>query len=241
MTPALPTAVLFDMDDTVVAFDTVGDRVWESLCNACAPTIDGVTPERMLAAVQAERRWYWSDPVRHRIGRMDFDKSRLDVVTGALSRLGVESPALARELADAYEAQRDEGIRPFDGALETLSELKARGVRLGLVTNGNGPYQRRKVERFGLARYFDGVLIEGEFGLGKPDERVYRHALAELGAEPTEAWMVGDNLEWEVAAPQRLGMYGVWVDSKRTGLPSSTTVRPDRIILSLPELLEGLP
>jgi putative hydrolase of the HAD superfamily len=49
--------------------------------------------------------------------------------------------------------------------------------------------------------------------------------------------MVGDNLEWEVAAPQRLGIFSIWMDGRRQGLPESTAVRPDRIINALPELM----
>jgi putative hydrolase of the HAD superfamily len=49
--------------------------------------------------------------------------------------------------------------------------------------------------------------------------------------------MVGDHLEWEVAAPQRLGIYAVWHDHLGDGLPAGTTVRPDRIIRNLSELL----
>jgi putative hydrolase of the HAD superfamily len=48
--------------------------------------------------------------------------------------------------------------------------------------------------------------------------------------------MVGDNLEWDVAGPQRLGLSGVWIDRRGTGLPGDTTVRPDRIIGDLGEL-----
>jgi putative hydrolase of the HAD superfamily len=58
-----------------------------------------------------------------------------------------------------------------------------------------------------------------------------------LGVEPGETWMVGDNLEWEIAAPQRLGIYAVWFDAYRIGLPPNCAVQPDRIIHSLPELL----
>jgi putative hydrolase of the HAD superfamily len=54
---------------------------------------------------------------------------------------------------------------------------------------------------------------------------------------PDEAWMIGDHLEWEVAAPQRLGIVGIWVDVLGEGLPDSSTVRPDRIIRKLSELL----
>jgi putative hydrolase of the HAD superfamily len=48
--------------------------------------------------------------------------------------------------------------------------------------------------------------------------------------------MVGDNLEWDVAAPQRLGIYGIWVDRGGAGIPPGNGVRPDRIVRSLSEL-----
>ena len=97
--------------------------------------------------------------------------------------------------------------------------------------------QRGKISRFSLAPFFEWILVEGEFGAGKPDERVYRHVLDGLGVAPGEAWMVGDHLEWDVAAPQRLGVTGIWVDTAGLGLPGSSPVRPDRIIRALPELL----
>jgi putative hydrolase of the HAD superfamily len=48
---------------------------------------------------------------------------------------------------------------------------------------------------------------------------------------------VGDNLEWDVAAPQRLGIAGIWLDVAGAGLPPASLVHPDRIIRSLTELL----
>jgi putative hydrolase of the HAD superfamily len=49
--------------------------------------------------------------------------------------------------------------------------------------------------------------------------------------------MVGDNLEWEIVAPQRLGIYAIWHDGYGVGLPSDCPIRPDRIICRLSELL----
>ena len=87
-----------------------------------------------------------------------------------------------------------------------------RGVRLALVTNGAGETQRAKIERFDLGHRFHHIQIEGEFGQGKPELAVYRHALERLGCDACDAWMVGDNYEWEVVAPQKLGMCGIWYD-----------------------------
>jgi putative hydrolase of the HAD superfamily len=48
--------------------------------------------------------------------------------------------------------------------------------------------------------------------------------------------MVGDNLEWDVGGPQKLGIVGIWIDAKGQGVPAASAVRPDRIIRSLSEL-----
>ena len=74
-------------------------------------------------------------------------------------------------------------------------------------------------------------------GFGKPEPQAYLHAMDTLGVTPEECWMVGDNLEWEVTAPQRLGIYAIWHDHLGVGLPLGSAIKPDRIICSLSELL----
>jgi putative hydrolase of the HAD superfamily len=110
-------------------------------------------------------------------------------------------------------------------------------VRLALITNGAAEPQRAKVIRFALAERFDHIQIEGEHGFGKPEERAYTHAMDVLGVGPQATWMVGDNLEWEIVAPQRLGIYAIWYDGYGAGLPPDCQIRPNRIIRSLPALL----
>src|SRR5438309_12069001 len=92
-------------------------------------------------------------------------------------------------------------MRLFPDAVESLEHFRRRGVSLALVTNGDASLQRDKGERLGLARFFDVILIEGEFGVGKPEEIVYRHVLQALDTAPEEAWMAGDHLEFDVDAP----------------------------------------
>jgi hypothetical protein len=54
--------------------------------------------------------------------------------------------------------------------------------------------------------------------------------MEKLGVGPQETWMVGDNLEWEVVSPQRLGIHVIWHDGYGVGLPPDSPIRPDRII-----------
>ncbi len=66
---------------------------------------------------------------------------------------------------------------------------------------------------------------------------MYEGAIVVLGSTPEETWCVGDNIEWKVAGPQRLGIHAVWVKRSGAGVPADTDIAPDRNIRSLAELL----
>ncbi len=238
----LPPALLIDLDDTILDDSSGTEAAWMAACIEAARRLPVLDVVRLREAIEQTRTWYWADPARHREGRLDLLASRRLIIRRAIACFGVEPAAcdaLATELAELVHARREAAICPLPGAVETLVALRERGVRLALITNGAGPSQRAKIERFALAPHFEIILIEGENPWGKPNERVYHAALQALGVAPAEAWMVGDNLEWEVAVPQRLGMRGIWLDRMGAGLPASSTVQPDRIIRSLAELLDG--
>jgi len=237
MVRRFPKAILLDLDDTILAFSDSADPCWRRVCEKFAPQIEGLTAGDLFSAIEESRSWFWEDPERHRRGRLDLDKARREIVVGAFLRLNINAQDLAIGIADSYTSEREETVQPFPGAIDTLHHLTDQGILLGLITNGNAASQRRKIDQFGLGPYFDVILIEGEFGVGKPDERVYLHVLEQLNVKPEEAWMIGDNLEWDVEAPQRLGIFSIWVDFEGKGLPESSRVCPDRIIQSLTELI----
>lgn len=235
---ALPRAILFDLDDTIISAGPRG-LLLRSLAEEIAHLLP-MPPQEAARRLEATNRDFWSDEERHRVWRFRLEEARIAIIERVFESWRHEAPGLtpqvAREFGAKFHRLREENAC-FPGAVETIDELKARGVLLALVTNGAAAAQRAKVARFDLARRFDHVQIEGEAGFGKPEERAYRHALKALGVEAHEAWMVGDNLEWEVAAPQRLGIFAIWHDHLRQGLPPDSLVRPDRIICSLTELL----
>lgn len=237
--PTLPPAIFLDLDDTILAFDAGANRCWRLVCDRFTAELDGVSPQQLFDAIDESRTWAWSDPGRHRENRLNLTKTRRQIVSRAFEKLNVSRSSLVDQIADAYIEARTDSIEPFPGAIEAVQSLRSCGVLLALLTNGDGAEQRRKVEKFGLGPIFDHIHIEGEHGFGKPDERVYRYALRALNATPADTWMVGDNLEWEVAVPQSLGIYSIWIDAARNGLPTDTDVKPNRIIHSLTELVES--
>jgi len=233
-----PKAILFDLDDTLISFDGVSVPVWQA---CCAETVARfhlpVSPQALWDAVRARKDWFWSDPERHRIGRLDNGAAQRGIVADAMAGLGLEDTEAAHFLADSYAIKRQEAVCLFPRSLETLAVLRTRGVRLALLTNGTAGEQRRKIERFGLEPYFERILIEGELGFGKPDRRFFLLALEQMGLLPREAWMVGDNLSWEIVPARELGLTAIWNDWRGAGLPEGSTARPHRIIRDVGELL----
>lgn len=234
--PVLPQAILLDLDDTIVDDSGGVINCWRDACLSHRSTMNGLDPETVFVAIDRIREWYWSDPERHRIGRLNLAWARVEVVRHALAEIGVEDPVLARRIGDTYHTLRDRSIAPIDNAVATVAWLRQRGCKLALLTNGGSRGQRDKIERFELAPLFDVILIEGEVGFGKPDPRIYTRALNDLDVAPDQAWMIGDNLEWDVAGPQREGIAGVWIDARGRGVPAGHPVRPDRIIGRLADL-----
>ncbi len=234
----LPKAILFDLDDTIISFNGAADVAWEQTCRAFVKEVQPhFDTASLLNSIHEVRNWYWGDPDRHRIGRMDMVQARRDIVRLALEKLGYTEAENAIRMADSYTRLQEELICIFPDSLETLKKLKGLGIRMALITNGASEKQRAKIDRFCLSGFFEFCLVEGEVGYGKPDIRVFELALNKLGLDATEVWMVGDNLTWDIEAPQKLGIYSVWNDYQAKGLPSETTVRPDRIINSIAEIL----
>ena len=233
----MPRAILFDLDDTILAYDAVAEKCWQDVCRRYVAQLPGLEASSLLAAINETRARYWNDPVRMVQGRLDLSNARRDIVLKAFSSLGINAPLVAIELADSYSVERELAITLVPGAVDTLNYFKNHGCRLALVTNGASDAQRPKIERFGLTPLFDYILIEGEFGFGKPDERVFLHVIEQLSVTPTGVWMVGDDLGVDVAGAQKLGIFSIWVDWKGKGLSEPTSVQPDRIIRTLSELL----
>ena len=233
-----PKSILFDLDDTLISAYGNPERAWVKVVTEYRHRLGMVSVETLAAQISRAAEAFWSDQRRHKIWRHKLGDARREIVRGVFAQFGLDERDLADELARRFSELREQEMFLFPGAIETLKGLGELGVPLGLITNGSGPVQRAKIERFGLGGFFQHIQIEGEHGFGKPEEQSYLHALGGLGVTPAEAWIVGDNLVWEVEAPQRLGIFSVWYDGVGKGLPMHTSVRPDRIICSLTELLE---
>ena len=152
----------------------------------------------------------------------------------ALADQGVEDPALAAELGERFGVERRAQLAPFPEAAAALRAL-AGSWPLALVTNGASCLQREKLAASGLAELFEVVAISAEVGAAKPQRAAFAAALAQLGAEPGDAVMVGDSLERDVEGARAAGLAAVWVN--RAGAPAPPGVRHVASLAELPAAL----
>jgi putative hydrolase of the HAD superfamily len=236
----LPRAMLIDMDDTILSAYGRPEIAWNKIAIEFEREFAPLAPREVAAAVLTAARKFWS--TADAVWRLKLEEARQIVVKDGFATLAASGNAqlsteLAIRVADRFTTYREEEMFVFPGAHDAIDRLKELGVKLALVTNGGALTQRAKVERFALTHRFDHIQIEGEHGFGKPEERAYLHAMDALGVKAADTWMIGDNLQWEVEAPQRLGIYAIWIDTHGEGLPPDSPIKPDRIIRSLTELL----
>ncbi|MGE0430613.1 MAG: HAD family hydrolase [Planctomycetota bacterium] len=233
---ALPTAVLFDLDDTLITYGTAAERGWQMLAGEYAGRC-GLAADDLLDAIRRSSAAFWADPARHRAERVNMFEARRKVISAAVAGLAQATEELVIEMATRRTSLALDLLELFPGALELVQRLHQHGVKLGMVTNGTASEQWHKIDRFGLRDFFGSIVVEGEFGRGKPDREVFEHVLDRLDVAPGETWMVGDNLAMDIAPAQALGMFAVWHDWRTDGLPGNAPCTPDRVIERIAELL----
>lgn len=231
-------ALLLDLDDTILDASAGLDAAWSAVAHALAGALGDVEPAAVATQLRASSEWYWSDDERHRTGRLDMRASRRAVLRHVCESFGRASFAVADDVAELYTRLREESLAPFDGALDALARLREKAPALGLVTNGAADAQRAKIERFGLARFFDVIVVEGEVGFGKPDARSFARALAAVGASPARALMAGDNYECDVLGALGAGLHAVWIDRERRAAPPPGRPAPPRAHATLASFVE---
>lgn len=199
-------AVLFDVGNTLAHLDYgfLAERM-----RRFAPrlTLDGVGRADALV-----RRYGWEP----RPGAPADGTGFFPAYVGAICERAGLSEAAGRQVALATEREhraRQGGLwnRVDPEAAAVLGVLAARGIRLGVVSNADGRVEDQ-LRLFGLRERLDVVVDSHRAGVAKPDPRIFRLALAQMGLAPDQAVYVGDIMDVDLAGAAGAGLRGILYD-----------------------------
>ena len=131
---------------------------------------------------------------------------------------------------------------PYPDAARVLTTLVERGYRLGIIAN-QLPGSEARLARFGLLDSFEVVCASAEEGVAKPDPEIFLRALIRSGCDPSDAVMIGDRTDNDIAPAKALGMRTVLI---RQGYGGYQIIHnegefPDAAVDTLTELLPLFP
>jgi len=227
--------ILFDFDGTLVfhrpdSFDMIRDF--------CAEIGQSLSLEAERLGRRKKHEYFVDPTIREQLNSRPADEFWLHLnrhlleavcVNGDLDALAEDVTSRIRDTVFTYQCP-EVGRR-------TLSQLRARGYVLGLVTNRNNVERLHDLlDELELASDFDLVLASGEVGTPKPEPTIFFAALDRLGARADEALYVGDNYWADVIGARRAGIVPILFD------PHSLFPEADCLILEeMDELLRWLP
>ncbi|HEX5139549.1 MAG TPA: HAD family hydrolase [Dehalococcoidia bacterium] len=235
------SAVLFDLDNTLVSINTafaerLTDEAWAKAIR--------IRPDLSLELLRATHqpvvidvwRQAEADIIARAPGSIDGLKVIYETFRKTLEVAGCDDESVARVCFESYWARsRGGGIFSiYEDVVETLEMLRGT-CSLAVITNGPCITQRDKLEVLGLDTYFDVIVCSGDVGAAKPDPAIFEYVLHELGCTAADSIHVGDSLIADVAGANWAGIKSVWLN-RGGAVREESDPKPDYEINSLGRL-----
>lgn len=138
----------------------------------------------------------------------NLETVRLEAFRKTLETIGRLNDTLAHHLNEVYLEHRFEDITLFNDVLPTLNTLQEQ-YTLGLLSNGNS-----YPERCGLEGMFQFVVFSQDYGVEKPDPKLFNIAVEKSGYAKSQLLHVGDSLETDIIGAMKSGIKYVWLNRK---------------------------
>lgn len=129
-----------------------------------------------------------------------------------LEQLGVSGREdLARFISEHWWDYSDVALYP--DAKETLSQLKQKGLKVGVITNGLESDVGKIMSKIQFdPSFFDVVVTVSTVNRIKPEQEIFRHALSILHVTPSEALFIGDTVEYDYEGAKKAGLTALLID-----------------------------
>lgn len=222
--------IFFDLDGTLLDEDHAVKSALESFESYFSETLDPKHKGNFITAWRKVAREAYD---RYLGGELTFQEQRRARVR-ALSAVELSDSA-ADALFDRYLTFYEDSWRLFDDVLPVLGKLE--GGIAGVITNGNGEQQRRKIKTLGLDSYISVTIASEDVGASKPNSEIFQLACAAAGLDAAECFYVGDMLGSDAEASSAAGMRGVWLNRGRCEQERNTHVPTIHTLLELCDLM----
>jgi putative hydrolase of the HAD superfamily len=119
----------------------------------------------------------------------------------------------ARRAALVFRALSIRSIKLYTHTRKVLRELRRRGYRMGIISNGQAAFTIPEIEDLKLQRFFDFIILSSDVGCSKPERRIFEMAATQLETPYHKTAMVGDDLHGDIFAAKRAGLKTVYIRS----------------------------
>ncbi len=223
-------AVAFDLDQTLIDFQGSRRAGLDALLARVAEA--GHTVDRKAFLARHKELTRLEDEAYLRTGAWNPTQARFRVLC---EEFALPADGFAGELTQVYTKARYANLRPYPETGAVLKSLHGR-VPLFLVTNGPSAHQHREIEVTHVAPYFERLFVCDDFGLRKPDPRIFEKIRREAGVAPREMLIVGDFWQADIEVPRKLGWRTVWVVRDDEERARAEPARADAIVKSVAEV-----
>ena len=222
-------AILFDIDDTLFDREAAQKLSLEFTVQKFLPLLGVFSKEKLKQA------WEESDLMTV----VEFNARAFDRNSRSrhfLKLLGL-SQDQADELTQLYIEKYPTLNVPVVGAIELIHELKDR-VKMGVISNSLPDVQYGKLKTLGVKDIMACIVLSEEYGIRKPDPRVFQYAAQLLEVETSECLFVGDSFATDIMGAKSAGMLACWL--KRGKPINETNTTADFVINELSQILPNL-
>ncbi len=196
--------IFFDLDHTLWDFETNSDLAFEKAFKNLNFNVD---LHKFLNYYRPINQKYWKwyreekvtkDQLRH--GRLRETFEILKIST---------TPDLLEAMALEYIRVLPENNQLFEGTLEILEHLSLK-YQMHIITNGFHEVQHHKLEKSGIAKYFNEIITSESVGFQKPHPAIFEYAIKKVNTTPQESIMIGDNWEADIMGAHQCGMHVIF-------------------------------
>ena len=114
-------------------------------------------------------------------------------------------------VAEAFRCYSTKYIKLYDGVIDLLDTLKAKGKKIYILSNAQRYFTENELNMLGLTEYFDGICISSDEECSKPDSCYYKTLFDRYGLKKSESIMIGNDYISDIGGAAHFGIDSLYI------------------------------